>query len=321
MRTEQLAALLTLADIHRADVDDARSALAQRDEPTASEILAAAIEHSEYPSAEGWTPAQAKVLGLELTADRIVRRVSLLADYARSGIRAVSFWDDDYPAPLREISHPPLVLIVWGATFPGSRRIAIVGTRRAGEEGRRVANEYAQHLAHDGWTIVSGLARGIDTSAHIGAIEAGGLTLGILAGHIRHVFPLENSALFDSIRVSGSLVSEITPYTAMHKGRFIERNRITSGLSKAVVVPEFHGTGGTLQQVRFAIAQGRPILTIRQGAGANPAARRGVELLLRLGAVAVSDPGEIPFAIETALAGLDARSRRGRPSRQARLQS
>lgn len=300
LKTEHLAALLTLADVQRAEVADLNAKLARMGEAQVQALIDSAA--SAASGSDERTPGETvgRVLRSELRPEQISKRVGLLDRYRRSGIRTVSLWDSAYPDALRQTETPPLVMLVWGSTFPGERRIAIVGTRRATDEGRSVAREFAQSLAARGWTIVSGLARGIDTSAHAGALDVGGTTLGVTAGHVEYVYPPENHELYDRVRLSGALVSEVTPFASIHRGRFIERNRITSGLSEAVIIPEFHGTGGTLRQARFALDQGRPLITIRKGAGSLASARKGVEMLLGMGAIPVSEPEEVPSAIQSA---------------------
>jgi DNA processing protein len=317
LKIENLAALLVLADVRRAEVSELSSKLARLGETQVEAVLDRATLGATGSEARLSGEGSERILSAELSRSQISMRVGLLDRYRRSGIRAISLWDPDYPDSLRKTATPPLVILVRGSTFPGERRIAIVGTRRATDEGKSAAREYAQALAAQGWTIVSGLARGIDTSAHAGAIDVGGTTLGVTAGHIEYVYPPENHELYDRVRLSGALVSEVTPFAPIHRGRFIERNRITSGLSEAVIIPEFHGTGGTLQQARFALEQGRPILTIRKGAGSLASARKGVDMLLAMGATAVGEPEEVPSAIQ---AGTEANIRRrataSRPSQR-----
>jgi DNA protecting protein DprA len=300
LKDEHLAALLTLADVHRSDIMTLNAAFANGDESSVSEQLDLALDmlkRSDLRAPAGSIP---RILLSELTPAKLGKRLGLIADYRRWGVRIISLWDQDYPSALRGIQNPPLVLLVEGNIFPGKRRIAIVGTRHPGELGRKAAYRFSHHLASDGWTIVSGLARGIDTSAHTGALAAHGTTLGILAGHLGHVFPPENRELFDRVRKAGALVSEVTPYTPIHRGRFIERNRITSGLSEAVIIAEFHGSGGTFQQSKFAVSQNRPLLAIDHGRDADPAVRKGHTMLLEMGAVSVETPEDVPAAIEKA---------------------
>lgn len=110
-----------------------------------------------------------------------------------------------------------------------------------------------------GYTIVSGLASGIDTEAHRGALDAGGKTIAILAGHIDDIYPRSNYSLAQEIMQSGAIISEISAFVKTHKGRFISRNRLTSGISQCVIAVESHGGGGTLRQVTTAQSQGKPV--------------------------------------------------------------
>jgi DNA processing protein len=227
--------------------------------------------------------------------------VGLLEEYARWGIRIFTLWDEGYPARLRQIATPPLVLMVQGTAFPGDHPVAVVGTRQPSQAGQTMAQVFAMHLARNGHAVVSGLARGIDTRAHVGALSVGGTTLAILPGHLGKVYPPENRELFMKIRESGALVSEVTQFVPLHRGRFIERNRITSGLSEATVIAEFHGSGGTFQQGKFALSQGRPLFVIDLGESAGPKASAGIRQLVQMGARSVKTPEELLSEIESSV--------------------
>lgn len=293
LKDEHIAALLILQDLNRADVRELRIAIAHASSERVIGLLEDAIGAVREPSLGPSADRQRALLISEMTPPRLGKRLELLAEYHRMGIRVLSIWEEGYPTALKTIADPPPILLAEGRVFPGERRMAVVGTRQAGSWGQGEAHTCAFELASKGWTIVSGLARGIDTAAHVGALDAKGTTLGILAGNLGHVFPPENAELFSAVREAGALVSEVTPFVPVHRGRFIERNRITSGLSEAVVIAEFHGSGGTLQQARFAVAQKRPLFSIVPPKAGEATALRGHTELLTMGAIAVTTPDEI----------------------------
>jgi DNA processing protein len=304
LKDEHIAALLTLQDINRADVRELRSTIAHSSLEYVTTLLDEVIGTVRGGALAADVEKQQTLLVSQLSPARLGKRLELLDEYRRFGIRVIDIWDRAYPASLRSIADPPPVLLVEGRLFPGEKRIAIVGTRQAGPWGLGEAHSFSYELASRGWTIVSGLARGIDTAAHVGALDAKGTTLGILAGDLGYVFPPENEELFRSVRAAGSLVSEVTPLVPVHRGRFIERNRITSGLSEAVVIAEFHGSGGTLQQAQFALAQRRPLFSVAPPETAEATAIRGHHNLLSMGASAVTSPDEVVGGLNSKSKGL-----------------
>lgn len=140
--------------------------------------------------------------------------------------------------------------------------VALVGSRHCTEYGRRVARKLAHGLALAGYTIVSGLARGIDGEAHRGALEAGGRTLAILAGGLSNIYPPEHKDLAREVRQHGALLTESSMLQAPLAGLFHARNRIISGLAQAVVVVEAAHRSGTLITARHAAEQGRSVLAV-----------------------------------------------------------
>lgn len=181
-----------------------------------------------------------------------------LEDINDSGISFLPFYSVLYPKQLWKIDHPPLGLYVDGNTSTLFGGIAIVGTRDATEHRKEFARELAKSLAEEGYPIISGLANGIDTMAHIGAIEGGGRTIAVLPGGVQTIRPSSNKDLAKKIPENGALIAELSDYTNIHRGRFVERNRIISGISIAVVVAASKETGGTIRQGEFAQEQSRP---------------------------------------------------------------
>ena len=294
MRTEHLALLAMLNDEGRSDVRELAQRLQMVRAETVRSLLDQALERASDPALL-WKadPLLGQILKETSGQQRFGRYLKTVEQYTGKGVKVIDYWDESYPDSLRYVSNPPLLLFVNGTIFPGSSPVAIVGTRRASIQGRKLAHEYGAFFAERGRTVVSGLARGIDSAAHAGALESNGSTVAILAGDIDYVYPPENAKLAEDIKKNGALVSEVTRHALVHKGRFVERNRITSGLSKAVVVVESVRTGGTLQQVRFALSQGRPTYVLDQGDFENADARAGFRRLVEMGAVAIRSPKDV----------------------------
>lgn len=215
--------------------------------------------------------------------------VDIVRRYQQKNIHIVQVTDRDYPPKLARIPDPPFVIYVKGRVESLSRpAVAIVGTRDISPEGAENVQEIVEYFVHLGYTIVSGLALGTDACAHKAALDLGGETIAVLPGDIENVVPKENQELAERISTSGALISEITPLTKMHKGRYIERNRITSALSKAVIVIETGESGGSIRQAETALKQGTPIYAVRPE-GKNKRAVAGFDKLISEGATPISD--------------------------------
>ena len=172
-------------------------------------------------------------------------------------------YSQKYPKLLKEINDPPQSLFVIG-NLPQENEltIAIVGTRKASALGLKIAENFAGELAKLGFTIISGLAMGIDAAAHKGAISAG-RTLAVLGNGIDKIYPAQNENLAKRIlEADGAIVSEYPPGSPSYKGNFIQRNRIVSGLSLAVVVIEAPEQSGALSTAGFAASQGREVFVV-----------------------------------------------------------
>jgi DNA processing protein len=211
-----------------------------------------------------------------------------------AGCRVVMRGDDDYPQLLEWTENPPDVLFVRGE-IPSSPAIAVVGTRRCTTYGRRLARSFARAIAVAGWVVVSGLARGIDGEAHRAMLDAPGLGIGVLGCGIDVVYPREHRDLYEQLASSGALVTEYPPGTAPNGWRFPPRNRIISGLAKAVVVVEAAVTGGALVTAARAAEQGRTVFAVP--GDVDRAASEGCNLLIRDGAVPVLGPGDLIEAL------------------------
>ncbi len=205
-------------------------------------------------------------------------------------VRIVSLKDPAYPALLRTIHDPPALLYVRG-TLPEGEALAVVGARRASTAGCRFTGELCRELAARDLVVVSGLARGIDSAAHQGTMDGGGITLGVLGCGIDCVYPPENARLFARVLEQGAILSEYLPGTRPLPGHFPGRNRIISGLSRGVLVVEAAEESGSLITVEFALEQGREVFAVP--GPVHGATSGGVNRLLKEGATLVTGIDDI----------------------------
>lgn len=191
-------------------------------------------------------------------ADKLLLRLETL------GIDFCFLGEDDYPGLLANIPDPPDVLFYRGILPQGRyRAISIVGSRRETRYGRNQAFSIGRDLAAQGVIVVSGLARGIDTAAHKGALEAGGKTIAVLGSGLNNIYPKENEKLAEEIIASGgAVVTELPPNTEPLAFRFPARNRIVSGLSQGLLLAEAREKSGTLITVGHALDQGREVFAV-----------------------------------------------------------
>lgn len=202
---------------------------------------------------------------------------------AAAGARLVTPVDDDYPKRLKQIYDPPLALYVQGTLLPRDEQgVAIVGSRRTTHYGMETAERLAAQLARSGMTVISGLARGIDTAAHKGTLKAGGRTLAVLGGGLDCLFPPENAELAAHITGQGAVISEYPFGRQPDKTTFPVRNRIVSGMSLGVVVVEADVTSGAMITARQAMEQGRTVFAVP--GRIDSTGSRGPHQLLRDGA-------------------------------------
>ncbi len=178
-------------------------------------------------------------------------------------ISLVTLDDENYPAALREIHDPPFLLYMKGTLTPAdAAAIGVVGSRRTTHYGKEQAKKLSFQLAKAGFTIVSGLARGIDTAAHEAALAANGRTLAVLGSGIGNVYPPENQALADRIAGSGAVLSEFPVLYVPDKQSFPLRNRIVAGLSQGLLVVEAPVRSGSLITANQALEQGRTVFAV-----------------------------------------------------------
>lgn len=207
--------------------------------------------------------------------------------------RILPVGDPGYPSRLAELPDPPLVLFVRGdAGLLRAPQLAMVGSRNPTALGAETARDFARHLAGVGITITSGLALGIDTAAHRGALDAGGSTLAVLGTGPDRIYPARNRDLAHAIVAGGgALIAEFPPGTPPRPGHFPRRNRIISGLSLGTLVVEAAPQSGSLITARLAAEQGREVFAI-PGSIHNPLAR-GCHRLIRDGAKLVETAGDV----------------------------
>jgi len=213
------------------------------------------------------------------------------------GARLIVYGEPDFPLRLAAIDPPPPVISVLGAVHLAERKaVAIVGSRNASAAGAKLAVTIARDLGQAGFTIISGLARGIDAAAHRASLDTG--TIGVLAGGLDIVYPEENRTLQQQIGERGALISEMPPGTRPQARHFPRRNRLISGLSLAVVVVEAAMRSGSLITARFALEQGRDVFAV-PGSPLDPRAR-GSNGLIKDGAALVETADDIVAALEQA---------------------
>lgn len=191
------------------------------------------------------------------------RRELELAD--KAGVTVTTLFDASYPPSLRDMADPPVILYSWGAWTgaDSERSIAVVGSRMATHYGRLCAKTVSHDLAEAGVTIISGLARGVDTEAHTGALDANGRTIAVIGAGLGRLYPQENRNLTRLIAEgSGAVVSEFPMETPPSRTTFPMRNRIISGWSRATLVVEASGRSGAMITARMAGEQGRDVFCI-----------------------------------------------------------
>ncbi len=249
---------------------------------TAKAALAALPEVARSAGVKTYTPFLRDAAAAEFAAG-----------YA-AGAQLICLGSDKYPALLATISDPPPVLWARGRhdlALPDC--VALVGARNASSLGTRMARHLAGGMGKEGFTVVSGLARGIDTAAHLAALETG--TIAVMAGGIDHIYPAENQKLAEEIADKGLLLSEHPPGLSPQARHFPRRNRIISGLCRAVVVVEGAAKSGSLITAREALDQGREVMAVP----GHPfdARASGCNMLIRDGATLVRSGADIIAAL------------------------
>lgn len=223
------------------------------------DLHALADGHPVEVSTEASETAQAIVEARFSIDERIERaRREIVAARDRAGARLVTVLDDDYPANLRLVYNlPPFLFVQGDLRRDDLRSVAVVGTREASEVGLRRARKMATALTGDGVTVVSGLARGIDTAAHEATLAAGGRTIAVIGTGILRTYPSENRRLSDEVSRRGAVVSQFWPSQPPAKHTFPRRNVTMSGISQGTVVIEAGSTSGAKLQARYAVQHGK----------------------------------------------------------------
>jgi DNA processing protein len=230
-------------------------------------------------------------IGTKLAGDmcRAMGDLDLTAEMdliARHQVRLLALGTADYPGSLADIPDPPHLLYMRGALLPrDANAVALVGSRQCTAYGRRCAERLAASLVHAGFTVVSGLARGIDGAAHRGALQAGGRTIAVLAGGLAKIYPPEHADMAQQVESAGALLSEASMAMEPLAGMFPARNRLISGLCRGVVIVEAAERSGALITARHAAEQGRTVFAV-PGPIDGPASA-GAHKLLRDGATLV----------------------------------
>jgi len=214
------------------------------------------------------------------------RKISDLIEEYKIGF--ISILDDDYPAVLKNIFDPPPFLFYRGRIKLEFllRAIAVVGTRKPSNYGKIMSADICANLAKKGFTIVSGLAYGIDSIAHKSALEAGGKTLAVMGTGVEQIYPTQNKWLSEKIIENGALISEIIPGEKIERWNFPKRNRIISGLSLGCLVIEGNRRSGALLTAKFAVDQNRDVFALPgdvnrdQAQGPNYLIQQGAKLVL-----------------------------------------
>ncbi len=226
-----------------------------------------------------------------------------LAKLDHHNARLVSILDTDYPDQLKRIYDPPPFLIVKGDFRPEDRlAVAIIGSRMSSEYGRQVAEMLSRQLCKSGLTIVSGLARGIDSISHLATIAVGGRTIGVLGCGLDITYPPENKKLYQQVADSGAVITEFEFGVRPEKFNFPARNRIISGLSRGVIVVEARKGSGALVTAQHAVDQNREVFAVP--GNITSVASYGANELLKQGAIPVTQAPDVLLAL-----GIDPQTR------------
>ncbi|MDE0314518.1 MAG: DNA-processing protein DprA [Candidatus Poribacteria bacterium] len=225
---------------------------------SAEKVLNASSQ--ELEKIEGLTPSARERLIHKKLGCPLERELELIHEF---GCQIVTFYDAEYPPLLKEIDTPPLILYVRGELKPEDAfSIALVGSRQAKDYGRRVSYQLSYQLAKRGLTVISGFAKGIDTCAHRGALEASGRTIAVMGNGLSLIYPAANSELVEKVVESGALISEFPMGMKPRSENFPRRNRIISGLTLGTVVVEASNRSGALITARLASEQGREVFAV-----------------------------------------------------------
>ncbi|HAA90226.1 MAG: DNA protecting protein DprA [Thermoanaerobacterales bacterium 50_218] len=256
--------------------------------------------HNSFPSGEAvWKAKEAELRGVTQLSPEVVNKIiyyrdllepeKIAEELQKKNIRVIFYGHPDYPHYLGEIAHPPLILYVSGNfPIPEKPLLAVVGARRATPYGIEVAKCLSRELTRLGWGIVSGMARGIDTAAHEGALQESGYTIAVLGCGIDICYPRENYKLKEKIAQEGCLLTEFPLGTKPEAKNFPIRNRIISGCTLGTLVVEAEEKSGALITAAFALEQGREVfavpgpVTSTRSRGTHALIKQGAKLVERV---------------------------------------
>lgn len=222
----------------------------------------------------------------------VVYMEKVLHKLEQKQIDTLTIFDDDYPPLLRELPQAPWVLYLLGdRALLKTKCIAIVGTRKASVYGKRVTEQLSRDLSQAGWTVVSGMAAGIDGTAHRSVLAVGGKTIAVLGTGIDEIYPKHHQTLYHQLIRFGLVISEYPPGTLGHPGLFPQRNRIISGLSFGTVVVEAAEKSGSLITAEFSMEQGREVFAVP--GPIHSSGSRGTHSLIQQGAKCVQSVTDI----------------------------
>ena len=218
-----------------------------------------------------------------------------LGDLEDQDIEFIHIFSEKYPKSLYEIERPPFGIYVNGEFNPEAPKVAVVGTRDATSQRLKDMPDIVAKLVDMGFEVVSGLANGVDERAHQSTIDQEGVTYAVLPGDVNNIYPESNYRIARKMREKGAVLSEVSEKIDIHRGRFVDRNRITSGLCQAVIVGASKDSGGTVHQSRFTKNQGRKLLLYDPDYddGQSP------EKIKDMGAETFSDPSELDKLLDS----------------------
>ncbi|HET7827252.1 MAG TPA: DNA-processing protein DprA [Candidatus Saccharimonadales bacterium] len=235
-------------------------------------------------------------------------------------VNMLKLTDSEYPAALRTLSQPPEQIYWTGAaptTWLSQPKVAVVGSRKITPYGRAVTSKIAGQLAQADVVIISGLAFGVDITAHQAALAAGGITVAVLPAGLDYIYPVAHSHIAQQITRKGTLITEYSEGAIGFKSNFIARNRIVSGLCDVLLITEAAVNSGSLHTARFALEQGKTVMAV-PGNITSPISE-GTNNLIKSGAIPVTSADDIFFAMGLSPQIVKQRNFKGTASEQAVL--
>lgn len=251
---------------------------------------------------EVWHADYRVLLGINGITDDVISKLKIgkekiefwIDELNKLGIEYISINSNKYPELLKHISDPPVGLYIKGHLFEeDDTYISVIGARRCSDYGKNMAYNLSNQLAKEGVVIVSGMARGIDSLSHQGALKAKGKTIAVLGFGHKYCYPAENKSLMEQIAQEGCLISEYPPDTEPAKYMFPQRNRIIAGLSEGLIVIEAGEKSGTLTTVDFALEEGRNVMTLPANITSQTA--KGTNELIKQGCPMITNVDDVFF--------------------------